>query len=371
MKIGILTSSRADYGIYLPLLLKLKSDLFFELEIIAFGTHLSKFHGFTITEIEQNEYNVVHKISSIISNDDEQSISTSYGLTVLKFADFWQSNKYDLVFCLGDRFEMSAAVQAGIPYGVKFAHIHGGETTLGAIDNIYRHQLTLASSLHFTSVKLFSSKVIELKGSKKNVYTVGALSLDGIPNFKPIEKTTFYKNYGIPLSDFALITFHPETINPEVNHKHALEMRKALEKLSDFLFLVITMPNADTLGSIYRNEINKLSDSLPNKVLCIENFGKENYFSAMYYCKFLLGNSSSGILEAATFGKYVINVGDRQKGRLQSKNVLNSIFSSENILEKTLIALNKRNYDLENIYLKNGTADRIISVLKKVYVKVR
>ena len=145
MKIGVLTSSRADYGIYAPLLKKLNTDGYINLEVIAFGTHLSKSHGYTLTEIEKDDYNCIHSISSLISNDDEQSIATSYGLTVLKFADFWRENKYDMIFCLGDRFEMSAAVQAGIPFGLKFAHIHGGETTLGAIDNIYRNQITHAS----------------------------------------------------------------------------------------------------------------------------------------------------------------------------------------------------------------------------------
>ena len=174
MKIGILTSSRADYGIYLPLLQKLKLDSFFDLEIIAFGTHLSKFHGYTLDQIENDGYSKIHKISSLISNDDEQSIATSYGLTVLKFAYFWANNQFDMVFCLGDRFEMSAAVQAGIPFGVKFSHIHGGETTLGAIDNIYRHQISLASQFHFTSSDIYSDKIAHLKGNIKNVYTVGA-----------------------------------------------------------------------------------------------------------------------------------------------------------------------------------------------------
>jgi GDP/UDP-N,N'-diacetylbacillosamine 2-epimerase (hydrolysing) len=180
MKIGVLTSSRADYGIYLTLLNKIKKDNYFELEIIAFGTHLSKSHGFTLNEIEKDKYSKIHCITSFISNDDEQGIATSYALTSLKFADFWEHNKFDLVFCLGDRFEMSAAVQAGIPFNVKFAHIHGGETTLGAIDNIYRHQITLASNLHFTAGQLFSDRVVELIRRNKNVYTVGSLILNEI-----------------------------------------------------------------------------------------------------------------------------------------------------------------------------------------------
>ncbi|EAQ42184.2 UDP-N-acetylglucosamine 2-epimerase [Polaribacter sp. MED152] len=365
MKIGVLTSSRADYGIYLPLLNKLKNDSFFQLEIIAFGTHLSKSHGYTLTEIEKKGYHCIHAISSLISNDDEQSIATSYGLTVLKFADFWKINKYDLVFCLGDRFEMSAAVQAGIPFGVNFAHIHGGETTLGAIDNIYRHQITLSSKLHLTATDVFTNKIVQLNNSKEGVFTVGSLSIEDIKNFIPIDKSIFYKKFNIPNQEFALITFHPETIESNHNILFAIEMRKALAKIATKLFLIITMPNADTMGSIFRAEIEILKNLLPKQVLCIENFGKENYFSAMFYSKIMIGNTSSGIIEAASFNKYVINVGNRQKGRIQNNNILNAAFNKEDIIEKTFIALNLGVYSGKNIYYKERAADNIIEILKR------
>jgi GDP/UDP-N,N'-diacetylbacillosamine 2-epimerase (hydrolysing) len=364
MKIGVLTSSRADYGIYLPLLNFLKTDSFFKLEIIAFGTHLSRIHGFTVDEIEKDQYQTIHKISSLVSNDDQPSIATSYALTVLKFGDFWQINKYDLVFCLGDRFEMSAAVQAGIPFDIKFAHIHGGETTLGAIDNIYRHQISLAAHFHFTATEVFSKKVKQLIGCNNNIFTVGALSLDGIENFKPIEKKLFYKNFNITKQDFVLVTFHPETVAIMENFSYASEMGKALTEIAKQLFVIITMPNADTMGSIYREQIRKLKIEFPNKILCIENFGKENYFTAMYYCRLLIGNTSSGILEAATFGKYVVNVGDRQKGRLQSKNVFNSMFKSNEIIETVNQVLVLGDFSGKNIYFKKNSANRIINLLK-------
>lgn len=365
MKIGVLTSSRADYGIYLPLLNKIKEDSSFELEIIAFGTHVSKSHGFTLSEIKKNNYKKIHTIASLISNDDQQAIATSYALTALKFSDFWQHNKFDLVLCLGDRFEMSAAVQAGIPFNVKFAHFHGGETTLGAIDNIYRHQITLASSMHFTASEIFSERIFELIGNKKNVYTVGSLSLNEIEKFQPINKMEFFKKFKLPNKDFALISFHPETVNTEMNQNFASEMRKALSYLASKLFLVITMPNADTMGSIFRTEIERLKNEIPTQVICIENFGKENYFSAMYYAKVLIGNTSSGIIEAASFGKYVVNVGDRQKGRLQSKNILDASFNFNDIILKTDITLKFDSYIGENIYYNNAVTETIINVIKQ------
>lgn len=365
MKIGVLTSSRADYGIYLPLLKKMKLDSFFALEIIAFGTHLSKFNGYTVDEIKKDNYSKIHEISALISNDNEESIATSYGLTVLKFADFWANNKFDLVFCLGDRFEMSAAVQAGIPFGVKFAHIHGGETTLGAIDNIYRHQITLASQIHFTSSDNYSNKVMSMIENQDNVHTVGALSLDEMSSFKPIEKDEFYSKYLIPISDYALVTFHPETVAANENVHYANEMKLALTAIAKELFLVITMPNADTLGTTYRQQLENLKKENPSQVLLIENFGKYNYFSAMYYAKLLIGNTSSGIIEAASFGKYVINVGDRQKGRAQSTNVLDTVFEASAIDSKTKEAIKLGEYNGPNIYFKEGAANTIINIIKK------
>jgi GDP/UDP-N,N'-diacetylbacillosamine 2-epimerase (hydrolysing) len=367
MKIGILTSSRADFGIYLPLLTALEKDAYFQTEIIAFGSHLSKIHGFTLDEIKSKSKLKIHTLSSLLEKDDEVSIANSYGMTVVKFAEFWNTHQFDLVFCLGDRFEMSAAVQAGIPFQVKFAHLHGGETTLGAFDNVFRHQITLASTLHFTATDAFSKRVESIIGETENTYTVGALSLDGLDQFVPKEKKAFYQEFSIPNTDFALITFHPETTKQQENVIFAKEMFEALAALSDELFLVITMPNADTLGSVFRNEINRLKEKYPSRVCCIESFGKTKYFTAMTYAKLLIGNTSSGILEAASFGKYVVNVGDRQKGRLQSENVLNVPFERNAIIEKTIEAIHLPEFRGENKYQKPNTAEIILKTLKSYH----
>ncbi len=370
MKIGVLTSSRADFGIYLPLLKHLRSDPFFELEIIAFGTHLLNEYGYTLNEIEKLGFKKIHKITTDLIEDDPKSIVAYYGNTVINFSHFWDSNIYDVVFCLGDRYEMSAAVQSSIPFGVKLAHIHGGETTLGAIDNIYRHQISIASLIHFTSTEEFSKKVCELLGDDKNVYTVGSPSLDTISDFKPMKKEDFFVKYELEKSPFLLVTFHPETVNVKSNEHFAEEMKKALYRLKDVVNIVVTMPNADTLGSVFREKLNELKNRFPNKITLVENFGKANYFTAMYYAKALLGNTSSGIIEAASFNKYVVNVGKRQQGRLRSDNILQADFSADEIVLKTNEALIKNDYIGENIYYKNGAAISIIKVLKKLNDKL-
>lgn len=366
LRIGVLTSSRADFGIYSPLLEKLKEDSFFTLEIIAFGTHLSKMHGFTVSEIESEGYLTIHRITNILSNDDDSSIATSYGLTVLKFAEFWSKHTFDIVFCLGDRFEMSAAVQAGIPYRIKFAHFHGGETTLGSIDNIFRHQITLASSYHFSANEIFSNKIAELKGDSENIYTIGSLSLDGLNKFVPTDKSEFYNKYQITQEDYALITFHPETIALEWNKIFSIEMKKALKEISSKLFLVVSMPNADTMGTLYREQLHQLKQEIPSKMVCVESFGKENYFNAIYFSRLLIGNTSSGIIEAASFGKYVVNVGDRQKGRAQSGNVLNCNFNEKEIIETINNSLHNIDFVGENIYYKEGAAKFVSKILKEL-----
>ena len=364
MKIGVLTSSRADYGIYLPLLEKLKTDSFFSLEIIAFGTHLSKKHGFTLSDIIKDRYNIVHEITSFSEDDSEKGIAMSYSNTILSFSDFWSDQKFDLVFCLGDRFEMSAAVQASIPFGVKLAHIHGGETTLGAIDNTYRHQITLASKYHFVSSNIHMKKVKQLTGSSNFIYNVGSLSLSNIESFKPDDRSVFLKNFNINNVPYILVTFHPETVSAKNNLVLAKIMKDALTILCKKINLIITMPNADTLGSVYRKELNNLKNSNPAKIFLVENFGKVNYFNAMYHSELLLGNTSSGIIEAASFNKYVINVGDRQKGRTHGTNVFNTGFDAVKIIEIFNDLMNKKDSKIDNIYFKKNTVRNIIAILK-------
>ena len=215
---------------------------------------------------------------------------------------YWEhNNEFEMVLCLGDRFEMSAAVQAGIPFGIKFAHLYGGDTTLGAIDDTYRDQITLASFLHFTATDTHTKKVQNLTNQTDNIFTIGTISLNEIASFKPISRKELLTNYNISDNDYVLITFHPETIASLDNNLFAEEMKKSLLVIAESINLVVTMPNADTMGSLYREKLFELRDIIPNKIFLIENFGKLNYFSAMYHSKLLIGNTSSGIVEAASF----------------------------------------------------------------------
>lgn len=367
MKIGVLTSSRADYGIYQPLLHKLREDPYFDLEIIAFGTHTSKFHGYTFEEIRKDGFETIHSITTVLANDDQSAIATSFAITAFKFADFWSahSNKFDLVFCLGDRYEMAAAVQAGIPIGVRFAHLHGGETTLGAIDNIYRHQISLVAEVHFTSTDEYAIRVKQLIGIEEGVHVVGSLSLDGIEELDLPDMHELRRNFKLPPGEYALLTFQPETLSPGQNEKLATEMYEGLKLLAKKIKLVITMPNADTRGSLFREKLKALKTAQPEEICLVENFGKTNYFAAMKNCQFILGNSSSGIIEAASFGKYVVNVGTRQKGRRRSPNVLDCDFCRHSIVNTSYKALEMGEYTGANVYYREGAASKIIQQIKR------
>lgn len=371
MNVGVLTSSRADFGIYLPLLTELTSQSDIELTIIAFGTHLSTFHGKTINEIREQGFQQIDLVSSILLSDDKESIAKSFGLTVISFANYWAQKQYDVVLCLGDRYEMCAAIQAGIPFGVKFAHLHGGEMTTGAIDNIYRDQISLASTLHFTSLEAYSERLKNVLIKSEHIHTVGSLSLSYIDKWTPqFSKSEFLDKYGIAADSFTLITFHPETVYTEKTAKHVHELRKVLCELSKDHTLVITMPNNDTFGSMYTEMYQSMKAENNQHIFLIESFGKHGYFHALNYSDLVLGNSSSGILEAASFGKYVVNVGRRQDGRISGPNVINCDFNAGTMIDAVKHANSLGKYEAENIYFRKNSVSTVINVLRKYHESV-
>ena len=363
MKIGVLTSSRADYGIYLPLLDKLKYDKRFQLEIIVFGMHLQKSQGYTIDQIIKDSFEVIHKVGEMPESDGVIDISKGYGNMIVAFAEFWSKNKYDVVLALGDRWEMSAAVQASIPFEVKIGHIHGGETTLGATDNIYRHQITLASTFHFTAAEAFSERVISIMGSDKNVHTVGSISLEDIEQVQLPNWNSVKEEFNIPFDDFILVTFHPESVGSSMNKHYTSVISDVLEVLIKKHNVLVTKANSDAMGSLFNDSFQQLQEEYPKKIKLVSVLGKLNYFKSMENCEFMIGNTSSGIIEAASFGKYVVNVGDRQKGRLRNDNIHDVQFNCEEILVATKGVAERKQYCGENKYIRGASSDTIIKII--------
>lgn len=367
MRIAILTSSRADYGIYLPLIRKLKAETSFQLCLIVFGTHLSPNHGNTDRLIEADGFDIDFRIDTVPKDDSVSAISESIGETIKKFSAFWSEKRdnFDLVFCLGDRYEMFAAVFAGVPSQIPFAHIHGGEISLGAIDNVFRHAMTHASQYHFTSTRRSAERVCRLIESEKNVFHVGSLSLDNLSDLYLLSKEEFYSKWKIDLSKKTILaTVHPETKNLSETRNSVAQFIDGLKLLKEYQFL-ITMPNADPNGDLIRKGFDA-EFALSKNVFLIENLGTLSYFSALRHCAFLLGNTSSGIIEAASFNKFVINLGDRQKMRECGPNIVNAKFLKEDIL-KAVKYIEETPYTFSgNIYRNGNAADNILKVLKQM-----
>ena len=366
MKIGVLTSSRADFGIYLPLLQKLKEDAFFELQIIAFGTHLSEAHGYTISEIEQYDLGNIHKIVTIPASDSPEDITKSIGETTKSFAGFWSKQKFDLVFCLGDRYEMFAAVSAGTPFNVKFAHIHAGETTLGAIDNAYRHAISLFSHLLFVTTETYKQRAEEVVEDSIRVFNVGALSIDNLTKINYLSKEEFKNKFNIDLSKPTILsTFHPETVSFQKNEIYIQELLNSFDVLKEKYQIVITMPNTDTMGQMIRDKIIEYKINNP-EINVVESFGMLGYLTCMKHSKFLLGNTSSGFVEASYFPKFVVNVGDRQKGRIEKNNIFTVPVLKEEIISVVKKIENQSTPDNEMIYGEGNSSQAIIKILKKI-----
>ncbi len=365
MKIGILTSSRADFGIYYPLVKKLFADDFFKPELIVFGTHLSEKFGMTIREIKDKGFPVAHTLLTMPVDDSPLEISKSIAHTVREFSQFWNTQKFDLVFALGDRFEMLGAVLAGSPFNVKFAHIHAGETTLGAIDNAYRHSISLMSKYLFVSTENYKKRAIEIIQRPDDVFNVGALSIDNLKNEQLYSVDEFKQIFNIDLNiPTILTTFHPETMGFEKNKQLIEELVAALNILTQQYQIVITMPNADTAGLMIRKKLQNFGKKNDN-VFLVESLGMKGYLSCMKYSKILLGNTSSAFVEASFFPKWVINLGNRQDGRINTPNIF-TIPVEKDIILKTVENIESlpETPPHSNIYGDGNTASKIIDILK-------
>ena len=366
LKVGVLTSSRADYGIYRPLLGKMSEDNAFDLEVIAFGTHLMKKFGHTVDAIYEDGFSVQPVHGTMSERDSPTDIAYAMSSTIRAFADFYKEHRYDILFALGDRYEMFSAVAASVPFNMDVAHIHGGETTLGAIDNSFRHSITHFSRFHFTAAEDYKSRVVKMLGRRSGVYNVGALSIDAIKNLRLLQLDEFNVKYGFDISKpTILFTFHPETIAYQRNEHHISEIINAILKLNQYQFL-ITMPNADTYGMIIRDAlIRRLAGRANIKV--IENLGSKDYLSAMKYCSFLMGNSSSGFIEASFFSKPVINLGKRQEGRIETPNIITVDIDEGSILTATEKIDSLSGIILKPVYGNGSAASKIIRILKNQY----
>ncbi|MGB2963460.1 MAG: UDP-N-acetylglucosamine 2-epimerase [Anaerolineales bacterium] len=319
-RIGVITVARSDYGIYSPLLKELVADPELDLFLIAAGMHLSPEFGMTVQAIEEDGFKVHERVEMLLSSDSPEGISKSMGLGTIGFAEVYSKTDLDLLIVLGDRFEMHAAVVAAVPFNIPIVHIHGGELTEGAIDDSFRHSITKMSHLHFVSTAAYAKRVKQMGEEPWRVIISGALSLDGISEINYLSLSDLNSQLEINIeTPLFLVTFHPVTLEVDQTEEQINEVLAALEGQKGTL--LFTYPNADTSGRLIIHKIQEFVDNHAGAYF-FPNLGRTRYFSLMKLASAMIGNSSSGIIEAASFHLPVVNIGNRQKGRIKGENVI-------------------------------------------------
>jgi UDP-hydrolysing UDP-N-acetyl-D-glucosamine 2-epimerase len=314
------TVARSDYGIYRPVLQRIEEEPELDLHLFVAGMHLSPEFGMTVQAIEEDGFEVGDRIEMLLSSETPEGIAKSMGLGTIGFAQAYARSRPDILMVLGDRFEMHAAVVAALPFNIPVAHIHGGELTEGAIDDAIRHAITKMSHLHFVATETYARRVIQMGEESWRVVVSGAPGLDNLHDIELLSREALEKQYDVDLQDpFLLVTYHPVTLEYEQTRNQIDVFLDALEE-TDFT-LIFTYPNADT-GS--RLIIERLRDFVADhqRAYFLVNLGTQGYFSMMNHAEAMVGNSSSGIIEAASFKLPVVNIGHRQKGRVRGKNVI-------------------------------------------------
>ena len=368
-KICVITGTRADYGLLRWVMQGIKDNAELTLQIIATGMHLSPEFGLTHHEIEKDGFQIDRKVETLTSSDTSVGIAKSMGLGLIGFADALKELKPDLIVVLGDRFEIFAAAAAALVARIPIAHLHGGETTEGAFDEALRHSITKMAHLHFVATEEYRQRVIQLGERPERVFLVGGLGIDNIKCMKLLDREAFESSIGFSLGQKnLLITFHPVTLEIATAEAQMTELLAALVALEDTQ-LIFTMPNADTDGRKLIAMVNEFVAQHQN-ARAFTSLGQLRYLSCIAHVDGVLGNSSSGLAEVPSFRKGTINIGDRQRGRLQAKSVIQCDPSRECIRAaiQTLYSASFQGSlsEVRNPYGDGGASEKVLAIIKKI-----
>lgn len=367
-RIGIMTGTRAEYGLLKSLMQEINKDNDLELYLIVSGMHLSPEFGMTYKEIEEDGFQINAKVEMLLSSDSPAGISKSIGLGVIGFADEFQRADLDMLILLGDRYEALSAAISAMVMRIPIAHLHGGELTEGAIDEGIRHSITKMSYLHFTSTEQYRNRVIQLGENPERVFYVGALGVENIKKINLMTKEELEKSIHFEIDEnTVVVTYHPVTLENNTVEEQFLNLLKVLDR-NPKIRMIFTKANADTNGRIVNELIDKYAAQNSERACAFMSLGQKRYLSALKYCRIVIGNSSSGIIEAPSFGKPIINIGDRQKGRICADSVINCGYTQQEIQQAMETALTEefenKARNCRNPYEKENTAANIISVIK-------
>lgn len=368
-KICVVTGTRAEYGLLMPLLNQIKQAEDLELQLLVTGMHLSPEFGLTYKLIEADGYTINDKVDILLSSDTPVGISKTMGLGMIGFAESFERLQPDMVVLLGDRYETFIAAAAAAVARIPISHLHGGETTEGAFDEAFRHAITKMSWLHFTSTEEYRKRVIQLGEDPNRVFNVGAIGIENIIKLPLMTKEELEANLNVQFNKrLLLVTFHPVTLENETSAGQFKELLRALDKVEDAT-IIFTKANSDTDGRIINQLIDDYTSLHREKTLAFTSMGQLRYLSAMKIASAVIGNSSSGVIEAPSFKVPTINIGDRQKGRIQAESVIDCEPKEEEISKAIQLSLSDELHIklqmMENPYGDGEVSDKVLAEIRK------
>ncbi len=374
MKIVVVTSTRADFGLLVPLIKVLQADPYFEVITVATGSHLDPRRGETVNEIYQSGIKKLVIVDTDVSDSSDLGIAMTASNTMLKMSQALNKLAPDLVVILGDRYEMLSIAFSAFLLKYPIAHISGGDVTVGALDDSIRHSITKLSSLHFTTTDVYRDRVIQLGEQPDRVFNVGNLCIDNFKTVERVSKDNLEHFLAFSLSKFPnniLVTLHPETVNDSQEYLN-LSFFSTLEKLEN-VGIIITYPNHDAGNESIIKSINNLKIKCSGNVCVRESLGMVRYHSLLTYIDAVIGNSSSGITEVASYGIPTVDVGERQKGRKRAKSIINCAYDQKEIEAAINLALSdsfkKKAKKAINPYGDGSTTKKIVGILKAIDLK--
>ena len=368
-KIAVVTGSRAEYDLLYWIMRGIRDDSRLKLQLIVTGTHLSPEFGLTVKEIEKDGFRIAEKVDMGLFSDTEKAIADYMGKGLLGFSETYRRLKPDLIVLLGDRFEIFSAAAAAMPFRIPVAHIHGGEATEGLIDEAMRHSITKMSHIHFTAAEKYAKRVVQMGERPERVFTFGAPGLDNIRNLRLMDREELVEALGLPRDKkIGIVTYHPVTL--EKNKAGGLTP-VSLSTLSAYrdVYWVFTLPNADTGGRVIVRMIKDFVGRHPARGRLFDSLGRVRYLSLLKYAALMVGNSSSGLIEAPSFGLPVVNLGDRQRGRLRGRNVIDVPRPNKKSLKQAIDKALSPSFrdslkDMRNPYGKGNASAKIVDKLK-------
>lgn len=369
-KIGILTATRAEFGLLKPLILRLMKEELFETRVLVTGAHLSPDFGNTYKEIEDAGIPIAEKIECVTEGDTPLDISCNMAMAMTGFGKYFDKNKLDLLIVLGDRYEAMAVCIAAMNAEIPIAHIHGGEATEGLIDEAVRHSITKMSQIHFVSTQVYRNRVIQMGELPDRVFNVGALAVENTRNTDFIPREKLGGELGIDLTGkYAVVTFHPVTLEENSGIEQFGQLTAALDEFPD-MPIIITKANADAGGRRINDSIDAYA-ALHKNVAAVASLGVRRYLSAVKECAAVVGNSSSGIIEAPCLHVPTVNIGDRQRGRVMPDSVICCAPDRGSIAAAINEAVSKKFHDriqtMTNPFGDGKTSEKITEILKSIF----